>query len=196
MFTGFWIHLRIVCRPSIKFYTLAKSNLAGNFAIRVKRFDENHMVQNPTKYHYVIKVTNITRIKLISMPKHETNQIVIVPWSKKLQVVLTSKFACSFSFDVHIQFRSKSVGQRLTVFARKSRCITSHHNFLLINSALKSQFNYCPLIWIFLNVPWTITWITSLNVHWGYLIKRQSCHVNQFTFYALRNLITCKQAAS
>lgn len=98
MFTGFWIHLWIVCRPSIKFYTLAKSNLAGNFAIRVKRFDENHMVQNPTKYHYVIKVTNITRIKLISMSKHETNQIVIVPWSKKLQVVPTNKFARSFSF--------------------------------------------------------------------------------------------------
>ena len=53
------------------------------------------------------------------------------------------------SFDKHIKSLCRKAGQKLNALARVSNYLTHNQNRLLLNSIIKSQFSYCPLIWMF-----------------------------------------------
>ena len=50
---------------------------------------------------------------------------------------------------VHIKSLYKKAAQKLSALAKVSSHLTSDQKLQLINSVIKSQFSYCPLIWMF-----------------------------------------------
>ena len=52
------------------------------------------------------------------------------------------------NFDSHITSLCKKAGQKLSALARINHYLTQDQKLLLLNSVVKSQFSYCPLIWM------------------------------------------------
>ena len=140
-----------------------------NFLIMQKWFYENHIVLNPGKCHYLVLGTisnsdtiNLNGTKLASS-SHE-----------KLLGILIDR---DLRFDKHIKSLRRKAGQKLDALARISNYLTHDQKRLLLNSIIKSQFCYCPLIWMFCS--------DSLNnlisrIHEGALRLIHNDHVSTF----------------
>ena len=63
---------------------------------------------------------------------------------KNLLGILTDRY---LSFDNHIKSLCRKAGQKLNALARISNYVTHDQKRLFLNSVIKSQFSYCPLIW-------------------------------------------------
>ena len=99
------------------------------------------MVLNPGKCHYLLlgnksnsDTINLNGMKLVSSSY------------EKLLDILTDR---DLSFDKHIKSLCRKAGQKLHALARISNFVTHDQKRLLLNSIIKSQFSYCPLIWMF-----------------------------------------------
>ena len=64
---------------------------------------------------------------------------------KLLGILLKNKL----NFDSHITSLCKKASQRLSALARTNHYFTSDQKPLPLNSVVKPQFTYCPLIWMF-----------------------------------------------
>ena len=73
------------------------------------------------------------------------NEIASFSEEELLGMLIDSKL----KFDSHITSLCKKAGQKLSALARTNHYLTQDQKLLLINSVVISQFNYCPLIWIF-----------------------------------------------
>ena len=82
-------------------------------------------------------------------PSHKiilnNNEIASSNEEKLLGILLDSKL----NFDSHITSLCKKAGQKLSALARINHYLTQDQKLLLLNSVVKSQFSYCPLIWMF-----------------------------------------------
>ena len=87
---------------------------------------ENHQVLNPGKCHYLVLRRNSSYEKLLG--------------------ILVDR---DLSFEKHIKSLCRKAGQKLNALARISNYLTHDQKHLLLNAIIKSQFNYCPLIWMF-----------------------------------------------
>ena len=58
-------------------------------------------------------------------------------------------FDRKLSFRKHVEDVCKKVNQKLHALARLSTYIDPIKSEILMNSFIKSQFNYCPLLWMF-----------------------------------------------
>ena len=120
---------------------MVKENLKINFLIMQKWFYENHMVLNPGKCHYLIlgnrsnsDAINLNGTKLASSRNEQLLGILIDR---------------DLSFDKHIKSLCRKVDQKLNILARISNYLAHDQKRLFLNSVIKSQFSYCPLIWTF-----------------------------------------------
>ena len=98
------------------------------------------MVLNPDKCHYIVIGDDDPTQKIIL----NNNEIASFNEEKLLGILLDSKL----SFDSHITPLCKKAVQKLRALARISHYLTQDKKLLLLNSVVKSQFSYCPLIWI------------------------------------------------
>ena len=112
-----------------------------DFIILHKWFPENHIVLNSGKCHYIVIGDDDVSQKVIL----NNNEIASSKEEKLLGILLDSKL----SFDSHITSLCKKAGQKLSAFARINHHLTPDQKSLLLNSVVKSQFSYCPLIWMF-----------------------------------------------
>ena len=55
----------------------------------------------------------------------------------------------NLNFNNHINLISRKAGQKLSALLRISSNLNMKQKKLLYKSIIKSQFNYCPLVWIF-----------------------------------------------
>ena len=118
-----------------------KNDLEIDFMILHKWFHENHMVINPGKCHYIVIGDDDPSHKIIL----NNNEIASSNEENLLGILLDSKL----SFYSHITSLCKKAGQKLSALARINHYLTPDHKRLLLNSVAKSQFSYCPLIWMF-----------------------------------------------
>jgi hypothetical protein len=51
------------------------------------------------------------------------------------------------NFNFHITEICKRAGRKLNVLAKLSKILNSKSKFMLFNSFILSQFNFCPIIW-------------------------------------------------
>ena len=58
-------------------------------------------------------------------------------------------FDKKLSFKKHVEDLSKKANQKLHALARLSNYIDPIKSEILMNSFIRSQFNYCPLVWNF-----------------------------------------------
>ena len=66
-------------------------------------------------------------------------------YEKLLGVIFDKKL----SFKKHVEDLSKKANQKLHALARWSNYIDPIKSEILMNSFIRSQFNYCPLVWMF-----------------------------------------------
>ena len=119
-----------------------KTILAKNFKQLTTWFYENFMVLNPEKCHFMC----------LGSKKDELNSIVLdnitLPASH-LETLLGIEIDDKLTFTKHIKTLCKKTGQKLNALARLSNFMNITQKQFLFNSFIKSQFNYCPLIWMF-----------------------------------------------
>ena len=53
------------------------------------------------------------------------------------------------NFESHVGSLWRKAGQKINALARLKNYLTSDQRRLLLNFGIKSQFTYCPLIWVF-----------------------------------------------
>ena len=112
-----------------------------DFMILRKWFHQTHMVLNHGKCHYIVIADDDLSHKIIL----NSNEIASSNEEKLLGILLDSKL----NFDSHITSLCKKAGQKLSALARINHYLTQDQKLLLLNSVVKSQFSYCPLIWMF-----------------------------------------------
>ena len=118
-----------------------KNDLEMDFMILHKWFHENRIVLNPDKCHYIVIGDDDPTQKIIL----NNNEIASSNEEKLFGILLDSKL----NFDSHITSLCKKAGQKLSALARINHYLTQDQKLLLLNSVVKSQFSYCPLIWMF-----------------------------------------------
>ena len=99
------------------------------------------MVLNPGKCRYIVIGDDDPTQKIIL----NNDEIASSNEEKLLDILLDSKL----NFDSHITSLCNKAGQKRSALARISHYLTQDQKLLLLNSVVKSQFNYCPLIWMF-----------------------------------------------
>ena len=126
---------------SVKNMRKMKNGLEMDFMILHKWFHENHMVLNPGKCHDIVIGDDDPSHKIIL----NNNEIGSSNEEKLLCILLDNKL----SFGSHVTSLCKKAGQKLSALARINHYLTPDQKSLLLKSVVKSQFSYCPLIWMF-----------------------------------------------
>ena len=101
------------------------------------------MVLNPDKCHYIVIGDDYPTQEIIL--NLNNNENASSNTEKLLGILLDSKL----NFDSHITSLCKKAEQKVSALARINHYLTQDQKLLLLNSVVKSQFSYCPLIWIF-----------------------------------------------
>ena len=117
-----------------------KSTLVSEFKIVTEWFYENCMVLNPQKCHYMIlglKEDDYINIEGIDIKNSDEETLLGIKIDKRL------------NFNSHTKDICRRAAQKLNALCRISYFMTNNQRTLLINTLVKSQFNYCPLVWMF-----------------------------------------------
>ena len=120
---------------------MVKVNLEVNFIIMQKWFYENHMVLNTGKCHYLV-LGNRSNSDTINL---NGTKLASSSYEKFLGILIDR----DLSFDKHRKSLCRKAGQKLNALVLISNYLTQDQKRLLLNSIIKSQFGYCPLIWMF-----------------------------------------------
>ena len=77
----------------------------------------------------------------------DKESIKVVSNAKMLGVHIDRKL----NFNLHIDIICKCASNQLNAFVRLKRHLVHEEWFVLVNSFIYSNFNYCPLVWMFLS---------------------------------------------
>ena len=116
------------------------NRLKTDSSILAKWFSENYMKLNEEKCHSMI-FGNKSKDSVVAIGK----SIQRSEYEKLLGVA----FDKTLSFTKHLQDLCKKAHQKLHALAQLSNYIGPITLKLLMDAFIKSQFNYCPLVWIF-----------------------------------------------
>ena len=102
-------------------------------------FKVNEMKSNDDKCHLI--VPNVSKASV-----HLGNECIEAENSVSLLGVLIDN---KLDFSSHVNLLLKRGNQKLHALARISKYVSQKKLKLIMNTFLKSQFNYCPLVWMF-----------------------------------------------
>ena len=115
--------------------------LLNDFNVVTEWFFENYMVLNTGKCHFTCLGKNT---------ENETftfkDTIMNNSKEEKILGVITDN---RLTFSSHIREICKKASQKISALSRISNQLNDFEKFLLCNAVAKSQFNYCPLVWMF-----------------------------------------------
>ena len=117
-----------------------KTFLSSDFKIVNNWFYENFMVLNPEKSNFMCIVQKIDGA--------ETFNNLAIKNSKEVEI-LEITLDRNMNFHTHIKNICRKTGQKLSALLRISPYLDQGKKVLLYKSMIKSQFNYCPLVWMF-----------------------------------------------
>ena len=117
------------------------NKLKQDFSKIFKWFYENFMILNPDKCYF------LTLGFQDAQPNFSYNNITIknVSEEKILGITIDNKL----TFKSHLKNICKKANQKLNALARITKFTSPFQRKTLLNSFIKSQFSYCPLIWMF-----------------------------------------------
>ena len=113
-----------------------------NLSALIKWFFENGMVANPGKFQMMflgLKEQNILRLSINDNKVLTTNRV------KLLGIEIDNEL----NFTAHIQNLCSKENRKITAFSRLNTYISRPQAILICNAVVLSNFNYCPLIWLF-----------------------------------------------
>ena len=118
--------------------------LQSESSVAIKWFKDNKMIVNPGKFQAIIldkKKNNHTQ-EIIKIGKN----VVKVKSSVKL---LGVQIDSELNFNLHIANICRSAANQLNALIRLKNFLGFQEKKVLINSYFYSNFNYCPLVWMF-----------------------------------------------
>ena len=93
---------------------------------------------------------NVILCVLAETQKNETFAFKGVCYKNSIQEVsLKITIDNNVNVDSHIRNMCKKSGQKLNAISRISAFLNKDQKRIIFNAMIKSQFSYCPLIWIF-----------------------------------------------
>ena len=104
-------------------------------------FYENYLVLNADKCHFMTLGFKSPLPNFIFKKEVIKNS----PEEKILGITIDNKL----TFESHLETICKVANQKLNALCRLSKFTSPYQRYLLVNSYIKSQFSYCPLIWMF-----------------------------------------------
>ena len=105
-------------------------------------FESNRLVANPSKFQMMLLGT-----KLNDKLCMEMNGATVCPSASVKLLGIT--IDAGPKFDQHVKTLCQKVNQNIKAISRIANLLDLEKAKLLYNSFLLSNFNYCPLIWIF-----------------------------------------------
>ena len=107
-------------------------------------FDQNHMIDNPSKFHAII----------IRKDRKDTEGIEININGKLLKTesevpLLGITLNNRLTLDIHIGNICKKAANQLNVLKRLAYSLNYTQRKILAQSFITSSFNYCPVVWHF-----------------------------------------------
>ena len=103
-----------------------------------KWFKDNLFKGNPDKCHLFVSTNEKTKISIgeFSIGNSDCEKLLGVKIDNKL------------TFDCHISDMCKKANRKINALTRIAPFISINKRRILMNSFFRSQFNYCPLIWM------------------------------------------------
>ena len=101
----------------------------------------NEIKLNTDKCHLLLNSQDLNTFKIGEL--HRSNSL-----SEKL---LGITFDCKLKFNKHIEDICQKASQKLNTLARLAPYMETSKKRILMNPFFKSQFNYCPLVWMCCN---------------------------------------------
>ena len=121
--------------------TEVKDKLSQDLPKLSEWFTENFMILNPDKCHYMC------------LGKDAVNDILklcdVELKSSELETVLGIEIDQKLTFNCHVKTLCSKAAKKLSALQRIDNIIDEEKRNLLFNAIIKSQFSYCPLVWMF-----------------------------------------------
>ena len=104
----------------------------------------NRMIVNSDKFLAVVLDKKRSDLANINLQVH--NQVIK---SFSSVEILSIQIDDKLNFNLHISKICKSAANQLNALIRLKQFLSFHAKEILINSYIISNFNYCPLVWMF-----------------------------------------------
>ena len=124
------------CEKSIEDVIVTLENSAASVFKWIKF---NYLKANPEKSHVVLSDNHKRDINILS------ERIQNTPSETLLGITIDN----DLKFDIHVKSLCKKANLKLHALARISSFMSSTKLRILMKSFILSQFNYCPLVWMF-----------------------------------------------
>ena len=145
---------------------LIKSMLSSDFMIVENWFFENYMILNPGKCYFMCIGKNVNDSESLNLNGLNLKNC------KEVEV-LGITIDRNLNFKGHIKNISRKAGQKLSALLRISSHINTDKKSLLYKSIIKSQFAYCPLVWMFCFRERALKLIYQENSNFEALLEKQ-----------------------
>ena len=120
------------------------TNLEDDLSKLLEWFKSNEMVANPKKFQLMfLGLQGKIRLRL----NIEGSKVPTTGHIKLLGMEIYSKL----TFNKHIETLCSKVNKKVSAFARLNNYISREQAITVCNAVILSNFNYCPLIWLFCN---------------------------------------------
>ena len=125
--------------------TLVKviQDLKYDSKITIQWMSDNGMQANPSKFQFML--ISSTELGEVEIEIDENTIIKSEPSVKALGVIIDNKL----KFSEHVSACCKKGARQLNALTRIAKYLEPSANTILYNSFVKSNFNYCPLVWHF-----------------------------------------------
>ena len=121
------------------------NRLQGDIHILQKWFHDNGMLLNKTKCKFlIVESPKSRRNEAAEIKIHD--QIIVENKEGKL---LGITFDSNITMNKHIKNICNQAGNKINALARIAKFLYGSKRKLLMNSFVLSQFNYCPIIWMY-----------------------------------------------
>ena len=102
-------------------------------------FKKNHMKANPDKCHLLVTTNTLTSVNINGFQIKNSTE----------ERLLGIKFDSKLSFENHVSSLCKKASQKLHALTRIVNYMNLSKRKALMKTFVISQFNYCPLVWMF-----------------------------------------------
>ena len=118
-----------------------KQTLRQDFEIVTKWFYENYMVLNSDKCHFMCLGQNTVNETFV----YDNTEMKNSKEEKILGVIIDNKLR----FKSHVKNLCKKASQKIWALSRLINYLNDSKKKIIFNALIKSQFSYCPLVWMF-----------------------------------------------
>ena len=162
---------------------MIEKTLAKEVTLLLKWFKDNSLEANPTKFQALLCQSNHSGDVKMNVIIEDVS-VSSTPSITSLGVIIDSHL----KFSEHISLLCQKASQQVNAMQRMYRLLDQRSRLVTYNSFIKSNFNYCPVVWMFANK-------TDLKKLEGIQIRALRFVYRDFTSSKEEILENCKESS-